>query len=403
MVSEPKIYIALPVLDESNNIENLINCLQAQSYAGFELVVCVNQYDHWWEDEQKYHICVDNQRSLELFNYVDSFPLRVIDRSTQGKGWKKKKGGVGWARKTCMDDIKIIGSSNDIIVSIDADTYYPPQYLQKIKEYFHKNRKDVGLAIPYYHKLNNDVTDRLILRYEIYMRCYLLNMLSINNPYAYSALGSAMAFPIWAYKKVGGLTPVSSGEDFYFLQKLTKNGTVGNWVDTIAYPSSRFSNRVDFGTGPALIKGNNGDWDSYPVYSTAYFDEIKGTFELFNSLFDSDKQTPMDSFINEQFGNNNIWDPLRNNYKDVINFNKACCNKIDGLRILQFLKWKSRNSKSRDEDHIYELLTTRYGDELTNTYKLLVKKIDYISSEIETLNEVRNLLFDIEQKVRKTS
>ena len=117
----------------------------------------------------------------------------------------------------------------------------------------------LGLAIPYYHKLiGNPVNDRLILRYEIYMRHYLLNMLEIGNPYAFTAIGSAMAAKVSAYRKVGGLAPVKSGEDFYFIQKLKKNGKVGNWCETTAFPSSRFSNRVIFGTGRALIKGNAG-------------------------------------------------------------------------------------------------------------------------------------------------
>ena len=78
----------------------------------------------------------------------------------------------------------------------------------------------IGLAVPYYHKLIGDATDRLILRYEIYMRCYLINLLRIQNPYAFTALGSAMAVTVRAYRKAGGLTPVKSGEDFYFLQNL---------------------------------------------------------------------------------------------------------------------------------------------------------------------------------------
>ena len=189
--------------------------------------------------------------------------------------------------------------------------------------------------------------DTWLLRYEIYMRYFLLNMLRIKNPYAYTALGSAMAFPVWAYKKLGGLTPVMSGEDFYFLQKLRKSGNLGIWTNTIAYPSARFSDRVNFGTGPALIKGETGDWDSYPIYYYQLFDKVKETFDLFPTLFKRDVTTPMDEFLKKQFGSNEIWKPLRDNYKDEKNFVKACVAKVDGLRILQFLKL-SQQSESVD-------------------------------------------------------
>ena len=46
----------------------------------------------------------------------------------------------------------------------------------------------------------------------------------------------------------------------------------------------------------------------------------------------------MDDFLKETFKTENVWGLLRNNYKDRINFVRACENKVDGLRILQFLK-----------------------------------------------------------------
>ena len=402
MVIEPKLFVALPILEESENIEKIINCLQNQSYTNFELLVCINQYDHWWETQEKQQACIDNQKSLDYLKSNHGLDIMVIDKSSVGSGWPKKKGGVGWARKTIMDNISMRGAGTDIIVSIDADTYYPPDYLEKIKDYFLVNNKHVGLALPYYHNLNNDVTDRLILRYEIYMRSYLLNMMIIENPYAYTALGSAMAFPIWAYNKVGGLTPVSSGEDFYFLQKLAKTGLIGIWVDTMAYPSPRFSDRVDFGTGPALIKGNSGNWESYPNYPSEFFDDIKETFDTFGELYIKHVTTPMEAFLLEQFGGKNIWDPLRNNYKDQINFEKACVSKVDGLRILQFLKWRNIDSDSTNKDNLFNLLSQHFENYLTDDMSFKVKNFNYISTEITTIDKIRNLMFDIETEVRKS-
>lgn len=402
MLDEPRLYAALPVMNEWSNIDKLISCLSLQTYRNFELVVCVNQYDSWWKDNNQKNICIDNQHSLEYLKTTEELEVIVIDKTSEGNGWLPKKGGVGWARKIIMDHISVTGNSTDIIVSIDADTYYPPEYLQSIVSFFNNNNKLLGLALPYYHRLADDETDRLILRYEIYMRYYLLNMFRINNPYSFTALGSAMAFPVWAYQKVGGLTPVAAGEDFYFLQKLMKSGNVGIWCETIAFPSPRFSNRVAFGTGPALIKGNTGNWSSYPHYKVESFDKIQDTYQLFDRLYMENIETPMDEFIIEFIGQENIWEPLRRNYKDRLNFKKACINKIDGLRILQFLRREHENDKQADEVNLYNFLINYHRDNLNGELIQKLHNFDYKDSELITLIEIRELLTNIEMKIRKS-
>ncbi len=338
----PRLYIALPVLNESSWLPRFLASLEKQRYRDFSLVVCVNQYDHWWHHPEKKALCADNQKSMEMLTLPRKFPVEVIDRSSPGKGWPPKKGGVGHARKTVMDAIAARANPKDIIVSVDADTVYPPDYLTVVSRFFNENPERAGVALPYYHKLTGDAKhDRLILRYEIYMRYFALNMIRINNPYRFTALGSAMAFPVWAYRRAGGLTPVPGGEDFYFLQKLVKTGSMGYTAPTVAYPSARFSDRVNFGTGPALIKGARGMWDSYPFYPARLFDKVGETFRLFPALFEKDLPTPMDNFLKSAFKTADLWGPLRKNFKDRDNFVRACVNKVDGLRILQFLKKNS--------------------------------------------------------------
>ena len=399
----PRIYVALPILNESENINALINCLRLQSFSNFKVVVCVNQYDSWWQESDKIAICEDNIKSIELLKLENDLDIHIIDRSTNGTGWTSKKGGVGWARKTIMDYIVTISDKENIIVSIDADTYYPPDYLQSIFNYFYENKKAGGVAIPYYHKLNNDDTDRLILCYEIYIRYYLVNMIRINNPYSFTALGSAMAFPVWAYLKVGGLTPVSAGEDFYVLQKLVKSTSIGLWCPSVAHPSPRFSDRVDFGTGPALIKGNSGDWESYPNYHHRFFDEIEKTYGLFDDLFMNDITTPMDEFLEGQSKKKDIWKPLRNNYKDQKNFVRACSNKVDGLRILQFLRKQQATIEICDEEIIYDYLVCYCNDEIDDNLLSELEEFSYASSSVELLNKLRNFLFHKEMELRKKS
>lgn len=401
MTEIPKIYIALPILNESGNLPSLMNCLKQQSLSDFELVVCVNQYEDWWQSADKVNICEDNLKSIEFLNNEKTIRVHVLDHSTKGLGWPAKKGGVGWARKIIMDYISSTGHRNDIIISIDADTYYPKNYLQSIFDFFLENKKLVGLSLPYYHKLDNNETDRLILRYEIYMRYYLLNMMRINNPYGYTALGSAMAFPVWAYKKAGGLTPVAAGEDFYFLQKLVKLGKIGVWCSSTAYPSSRFSSRVTFGTGPALIKGSTGDWLSYPHYHFSLFDEIAKTYNMFKRLYYGELNTPMDGFLKDQAKTEKLWNPLRKNYKDEQNFVRACINKVDGLRILQFLRKQHIDNKLRDEKIIYDYLCTYHKVEVDGDLLEELGNFDYDTSSIALLNNLRDFLFRKEMEFRE--
>jgi hypothetical protein len=283
---------------------------------------------------------------------------------------------------------------------MDGDTYYPPAFLGEVLKRFVEMPNIDGLTIPYYHRLLGDETDRLILRYEIYMRYYLLNMLRINNPYAFTAIGSAMACTSNIYSKIGGITPVKSGEDFYFIQKLVKNGTIGLWCNTIAYPSSRFSSRVLFGTGPALIKGSSGDWDSYPIYAQGSYENVKRTFATFPLLFNKYIETPMDEFLKEQFRADDIWAPLRRNFKDRRNFVKACQGKVDGLRILQYLR-KSKTTLIADDS---ATLIRFVKNELTD-FKDLRNKIDldffdFEKSSTTALNKIRDLLFEVEQIMR---
>lgn len=391
-------YLSLPILNESENIKALLDCLSDQDTDDFELVVCINNYDHWWNDFEKKPQCIDNQNSILLLNNESRFKVTVIDRSSPSNGWAPKKGGVGHARKTAMDYISKVAKDDDLIISIDADTFYPSNYLSQINEIL-KNKTLIGLAVPYYHTLDAN-NDRLILRYEIYMRYYLLNMLRINNPYAYTALGSAMAFPVWAYKKVGGLTPVMSGEDFYFLQKLVKSGKLGDWTESVAYPSPRFSDRVNFGTGPALIKGQTGDWDSYPIYDYQLFDLIKETFDKFPLLFKGDKQTPMDDFLQMQFKTKDLWTPLRNNYKDERNFVHACRSKVDGLRILQFLKLRNQERAVDNSKMLVEYVNKYLHKSIDNELVGILTRFSFEESTIKDLSVIRDFMFKEEMKLR---
>ena len=398
---KPKLHICLPILNESANLPKLIHNLKAQKFTNFSLYACVNQPDEWWNDAEQKIFCLDNKRSLEILAQNNDFDIFIIDKSTKGNGWNGKKKGVGWARKLVMDMAANRGRDHDIIVSIDADTDYTPTYLQSLVNVFIHNSKITAHSNPYYHPLSGKKSeDSAILRYELYMRVYAIQMLLIDNPYAFSAIGSGMATTVFQYKRMGGISPKQSGEDFYFIQKMCKSGKLSNYNTEKVYPQARFSNRVNFGTGPAMIKGNNGDWSSYPFYSTQLFLQVQETFQTFGDLFYEDINTPMTSFLIKQLKRNDIWGPLRKNFKKKDLFIKACIELVDGLRILQFMK--DAHKESNDEfDFMDSIQHIANANDDLRTY---LKEIGFSGSPLsfENMKAFRDILTNIEYKFRKT-
>lgn len=393
----PAVYIALPVLCEHENLPAFLENVLVQDYPGaIRLFVCVNQPEEWWNNPEKLPACNDNARSLALLMAQNGSDITVIDRSSKGKGWIGKQHGVGFARRETMEAIARVASDHDIIVSLDADTTFNTYYISTVVDTLLNHPEASALAVPYYHRLTgNEAADRAILRYEIYMRCYAMNLLRINSPYAFTALGSAIALTVKNYKSIGGITPKLSGEDFYFLQKLRKKGKVLTWNPEKVYPAARFSDRVYFGTGPAMIKGAAGDWSSYPLYHHTWFDEIKASCELFAKLFENNLSTPIDQFLLEIFPNEIIWEKLRKNATTVEGFIQACHQKIDGLRILQYLKWLHRQSPVDAETSLIDFLETFYPDsDLLNTLKQT--QFNFSSSSIVTFNRIRDFLVERE-------
>ena len=376
------IRIALVALNEQEYLPQTLNCLKRQTVP-FKLYICVNQPEAWWHTEQR-NICENNAATLTYLKSIQDLDLTVLDHSSPGKGWDSKNYGVGQARKTVMDAIAQESPPEDIILTLDADTTFPDHYLKSIYDTF-QNFDFKALAIPYYHKLTGKTAeDQAILRYEIYMRNYALNMFRIHSPYRFTAIGSAMACTVKNYLAVGGITPFKSGEDFYFMQKMCKFGRIHLWNEACIYPQARFSNRVFFGTGPAMINGNSGDWSSYPIYHYTLFDIIKATYDLIPKLFTEDCENEFIDFLKEQFKTSDLWSKLRLNFKTLPLFTKAFHEKADALRILQFLKEKQKTLSLSDEICLEENFRVLFNE----------------TAQDKSLSDIREYLFVREMEAR---
>lgn len=386
-----KIFIAIPALDEFDHLPGLIADLKVQTFKDFIVYICVNNPDEWRSDPEKANICENNAKTIKILKKILELNIIVLDRSSSGLGWKGKQKGVGYARKELFEAVDQTADDEDIVISLDADIRIRPDFVQSVKKQLVNHKKALLLTNPYYHELTgNDAHDRSILRYELYMRYYLINLLRIGSPYAFSALGSAISFRMKGYRKISGITPKEAGEDFYFVNRMKKAGEILIWNDEAVYPSSRESDRVPFGTGPAVTKGKKGDWNSYPFYDQEGFERIGETYRLFPKLFIRDCGTPIDDFIKKSLGEN-IWEPLRKNFKTEKLFIRACHEKLDGLRILQILRFYQQGNSL---NNFIKFSSKGLGIVLQNNFS-------FETCPVHKLDEMRIKYFKIEMELRK--
>ena len=396
--------VAIPAMDELDYLPATLDALSCQQLKlPFEVYVCVNQPDVYWDDPAKVVICEHNQQLLDFLRYYDSLTLHILDYSSRGKGWKGKRCGVGFARKVLFERILSESDPDDLVVSLDADTRVGSGYLQSLVDNFSANCEMQALAVPYYHEVNpeDEVQSRVMLRYEIYMRNYAINLLKINSPYGFTALGSAMVMRADALRKVGNITPLQSGEDFYLVQKFCKMGGLRLFNSECVYPAGRYSDRVPFGTGPAMLKGARNIWSSYPIYPFTCFQPVAAAYSHLRELYEGD-YTVTDNdflfFLQKDIGKKDIWLDIRQNVADYPHFVKAFHQKADGLRILQYVRSRFMQNTDTESDILTSNLRQWTSEDVPSWFKT---GRSLTSFSVAQMDLFRNFLFQMEQGLRK--
>jgi len=383
------VFIVIPVMNEAENLPFLLMNLKAQTAKDFSAVFIVNQPENFWQDVIKRQVCMDNTASLEILqNFAKevNFPVHIIDKSTRGNGWKLKDQGVGQARRDAMDLALKYAADEDVLLSTDADTMFFEDHIEKVRKLFTEFPQAGALSIPFYHiPKGTDTEQKAILRYEMYMRYYLLNLIRIKSPYAYTAIGSAMACTVKAYKRIGGLAPKASGEDFYFMMQLRKTGALIPWCDTMVHPSPRSSDRVIFGTGTAVAYGIQGDWSRYIFYDPEAYDQIADANSAFSDYFD-EKEGAADRIL-KIFPDIEL-EKLRKNHPKKERFIHACHEKADSLSILQTLK-KLHSAKYSDSENLVRFCEN-------HTPELPVKDFSFENSSVNDYLRMRDYLVELE-------
>ncbi len=282
--------VMIPCLNEPEifrTLESLWSCDPIKSSC--EVIVVVNESGNSTLavknfNQETYHKLFDWKRENDR--------EKLILHPIYAQSVNAKHAGAGMARKIGMDEVirrfNALNRPDGVIISLDADCLVSSNYLQRIESVFNKNKSCFAATLNFKHRAEDmdDPKQKLgIQLYEDYLHYYKKALDFAGFPDSIYTIGSAFAVRAEAYVKQGGMNRRQAGEDFYFLNKLTKLGSITEINDAFVYPSARVSDRVPFGTGAAMTKWMNEDGDLTVTYNFAAFLDLKILFDQVDTLF----------------------------------------------------------------------------------------------------------------------
>lgn len=166
------------------------------------------------------------------------------------------KAGVGLARKIGTDIALRLQSTGQVaspwLYQSDADAQLPANYFD---ERGHNLCDKQGAVVFGHRHYSTDASlTRAVRLYEKHMQYYVTGLAQAGSTYAYPSLGSTIAIHSISYAAVRGYPQRNAAEDFYLLNKIAKVHGVVYLPRTVVSLAARLSDRVPFGTGPALHK-----------------------------------------------------------------------------------------------------------------------------------------------------
>ncbi|MCB1841816.1 MAG: hypothetical protein KDI09_02545 [Halioglobus sp.] len=178
----------------------------------------------------------------------------VVYDLEQRRGPSPAKEGVGLARKAGCDLALLWMHEGRIdsnwICNSDADASLPASYFTQLNRAAHDA---VAATYPFWHRATNEPGVHIATAlYELRLQHYLSGLEYAHSPYAWHSLGSCLAVRASAYAHARGFPRRAAAEDFYLLNKLGKLGPVASLQGSCIELEARTSDRVPFGTGPAV-------------------------------------------------------------------------------------------------------------------------------------------------------
>lgn len=204
--------------------------------------------------------------------------ILLIDRTRTGHVLPDGQG-VGLARKIAADVALGLWAAGRVdsawIHCSDADVVFPADYFSRPISVSGDAASDIGPSALIYDFVHvpEPATARAALRYEIFLRYYVLGLRSAGSRYAFHTIGSTLALAPLAYAQARGFPRRNAAEDFHLLAKLAKLGPVRSLRGEPLRLSGRISTRVPFGTGAGIAKElerfDAGEF--YPAYDPRVF------------------------------------------------------------------------------------------------------------------------------------
>lgn len=273
----------------------------------------------------------------------------VVDRFTAGRCIDIKQG-VGLARKIgCDIAVQLMEqgiSRNNWIYTTDADAHLPHNYFTPFSTSGH-----ASAAVLSTHHIAVDSTSKEVLAatrlYEQALDYYVRGLTWAGSPYNFLTIGSAIAFSATAYSQARGFPKRSGGEDFYLLNKLAKLGAIARVNNVPVEIEARVSDRVPFGTGPAVSKilalENPADFTYYaPEVFTALKDWLERIPHVWAAL--QSRTDPLHGLPSgivsalTEGGITTLWQHLSKQVDSAPKCETAIHHWFDAFRTLKFLR-----------------------------------------------------------------
>jgi glycosyltransferase involved in cell wall biosynthesis len=341
------IVIVIPAFDEpriNDVIDSVLLC--TPTMLCIEILVVFNSGEHTPDSIKE-----TNRQGYELVTQRYKQCGTISVHAILIENVRKKHAGVGFARKTGMDQAVIrlnaVQCQRGLIVSLDADTLVADNYLQRLEAIMNDAKTDGGTLF-FEHCLTDQsatITNGIAL-YELHLRYYHNMLCRIGFPHSFYTLGSAFFVRAETYVRQGGMNRKQGGEDFYFLHKVLPKCNYCEDIETTVYPSGRVSQRVPFGTGPKIIEYlGTGRINTYTYES---FEPLRQFFMSIEKLFGAENHMansfcksmplPLNQFL-ETIDFTGAMAEINANASSVKTFRKRFFDYFDAFFIVKYLNF----------------------------------------------------------------
>ena len=341
--------VVIPSLAEGASLLQTLASLAAnpaEQRSRFLVVVVVNH-----RQDARRSLRSANRRDLQVLpDFADRHGLHLawVDAASPGLELPLRRGGVGLARRIGCDLAlpRLDWSSAPVLISLDADTLVEANYLAAVAGHFAAAEPGAAVLAFRHRPVACLERQRAIDRYELFVRCHALGLARAGSPYAFIAIGSALATRALTYVRCGGMPRRQAGEDFYFLQQAVKTDGVARLNDTRVWPSARVSDRTPFGTGRNMATQLAEQPRPLLFYPTAAYQIIERWLQVGRALGDlpqadlsalAARVSPILATFLEESGFPAAWSGICRTHAGSADREQAFHSWFDGLKTLRLL------------------------------------------------------------------